>query len=251
MMKLVLLRHGQSVFNKDHEFTGWTDVDLTPAGVESAKHAGMLLRGHGFIFDVAYTSFLRRAIRTLWCVLEETDMMWIPVRRTWRLNERHYGSLQVLNKKEMTMLEGEKQIHTWRRSYAIAPPSLDTHDERHPIHDPRYASLNPKQLPSTESLKDCVQRVLPYWKQHIVPDLHSGKKVLIVAHGNSLRALVKHLDNISDEAIADLNIPTGVPLVYELDKDLKPIKHYYLGDQEAIKKAIASVAQESKAAEQK
>ncbi len=228
MIELVLIRHGQSIWNKENLFTGWTDVDLSQKGIDEAKEAGHRLKKAGFIFDIAYTSYLKRAIKTLHLLQEEMDMLWMPVKKSWRLNERHYGALQGLNKKEKAEEVGEKQVHIWRRSFDIPPPPLDENDKRHPRYDPRYSSLSLQELPSCESLKDTIERFLPYWKESIVPDLQAGKKVIITAHGNSLRALIKHLDNISDEAIPNLNIPTGVPLVYELNKDLTPIRSYYL-----------------------
>jgi len=248
MKKLVLLRHGESVWNQENRFTGWTDVDLSAKGVEEAKRAGRLLKENGFAFDVAYTSVLRRAIRTLWLALDEMDRMWIPVHPNWRLNERHYGALQGLNKTETAAKFGEEQVLIWRRSYDIPPPALTADDSRHPSHDPRYASLSPNELPLTECLKDTVARFLPHWNNVIAPSVKAGQQVIIAAHGNSLRALVKYLDNIGDDEIVGLNIPTGVPLVYELDDNLKPIKHYYLGDQAEIDKAMASVANQGKAA---
>ncbi|MDZ7292943.1 MAG: 2,3-diphosphoglycerate-dependent phosphoglycerate mutase [candidate division KSB1 bacterium] len=247
MTKLVLLRHGESTWNKENRFTGWTDVDLSEKGIDEAHMAGKILKENGFVFDCAFTSVLKRAIRTLWIVLDEMDLMWIPVYNSWRLNERHYGALQGLNKAETAAKYGEKLVHTWRRSYDIQPPALEKTDPRYPGRDPRYKELDGKDLPLTECLKDTVVRFLPYWHKTIKPMIQSGKRVLISAHGNSLRALVKYLDNISDEAIVDLNIPTGVPLVYELDEDLKPIRHYYLGDQEAVKKAMQAVADQGKA----
>jgi 2,3-bisphosphoglycerate-dependent phosphoglycerate mutase len=247
MYKLVLIRHGESDWNKLNLFTGWTDVDLTEKGVEEAKNGGKLLKKEGFTFDIAYTSVLKRAIRTLWIVMDEMDLMWIPVIRDWRLNERHYGALQGLNKAETAAKYGEDQVKIWRRSYDTQPPALEISDERFPGHDPRYANLTTNELPVTECLKDTVARFLPLWNDEIAPLVKEGKKVLIVAHGNSLRALVKHLDNVSEEDIISLNIPTGVPLVYELDENLKPIKHYYLGDPEAIKKAMDAVANQGKA----
>jgi len=247
MNKLVLIRHGESDWNKLNLFTGWTDVDLTEKGVEEAKNGGKLLKAEGFTFDIAYTSVLKRAIRTLWIVMDEMDLMWIPVIRDWRLNERHYGALQGLNKAETAAKYGEDQVKIWRRSYDTQPPALEISDERFPGHDPRYANLTTNELPVTECLKDTVARFLPLWNDEIAPQVKEGKKVLIVAHGNSLRALVKHLDNVSEEDIISLNIPTGVPLVYELDENLKPIKHYYLGDPEAIKKAMDAVANQGKA----
>jgi 2,3-bisphosphoglycerate-dependent phosphoglycerate mutase len=247
MYKLVLIRHGESEWNKSNLFTGWTDVDLTEKGRSEAKNAGELLKKDGYTFDVAYTSVLKRAIRTLWLVLDEMDLMWIPVIRDWRLNERHYGALQGLNKAETAAKYGEEQVKIWRRSYNIQPPALDTSDARFPGHDPRYASLKPDELPKSECLEDTVARFLPAWHNVIAPKILEGKKVVIIAHGNSLRALIKYLDNVSEEEIIALNVPTGVPLVYELDSDLKPINHYYLGDQEAIQKAMDAVANQGKA----
>jgi len=247
MYKLVLVRHGQSTWNLENRFTGWTDVGLTEQGVAEAHEAGRLLREEGYTFDVAYTSVLKRAIKTLWIVLEEMELEWIPVIRAWQLNERHYGALQGLNKAEMALKFGEDQVHVWRRSYDVPPPALEPTDERHPRFDPRYAGLTPEQVPATESLKLTLERVLPYWHSTLAPAIKSGQRVLVVAHGNSLRAMVKYLDNISDEEIPGLNIPTGVPLVYELDEDLKPIEHYYLGDPEAVAKAAAAVANQGKA----
>ena len=247
MKKLVLVRHGESTWNKENRFTGWTDVDLSEKGREEAKKAGEILRAEGFDFDLAYTSVLKRAIRTLWYIMDEMDLMWIPVIRDWRLNERHYGALQGLNKAETAAKHGEEQVKIWRRSYDIRPPALEESDERFPGHDPKYKSLSDNELPRTECLKDTVARFLPLWKNEISTEIKSGKKVLIVAHGNSLRALVKYLDNIPDEEIVGLNIPTGIPLVYELDDDLKPIKHYYLGDPEEIAKAQQAVANQGKA----
>ncbi|HUT52233.1 MAG TPA: 2,3-diphosphoglycerate-dependent phosphoglycerate mutase [bacterium] len=246
-MKVVLLRHGESHWNKENRFTGWTDVDLSEKGIAEALEAGCLLKQEGFVFDVAYTSVLKRAIRTLWIALDELDLMWIPVYRHWRLNERHYGALQGLNKAETAAKHGEEQVKIWRRSYSITPPPLDLADPRYPGHDPRYAALTSDELPRTESLELTVKRFLPYWHETIAPDIKSGRRVLIAAHGNSLRALVKYLDNISDDEIVGLNIPTGVPLVYELDQDLKPIKHYYLGDQEALQAKMEAVAKQGKA----
>jgi 2,3-bisphosphoglycerate-dependent phosphoglycerate mutase len=245
--KIVLLRHGESVLNKENRFTGWTDVGLSDKGREEAEKAGLVLKQEGFVFDVAFTSVLRRAIKTLWIALEELDLMWIPINNSWRLNERHYGALQGLNKSEMAAQYGEEQVLIWRRSYDIQPPALEKNDPRYPGSDPRYASMDKKDVPCTECLKDTVERFLPYWHEIIAPAIKSGKKVIIVAHGNSLRALVKYLDNISDEEIVKLNIPTGIPLVYELLDDLKPVKHYYLGDPEEIKKAIGNVASQGKA----
>ncbi|NQU44026.1 2,3-diphosphoglycerate-dependent phosphoglycerate mutase [bacterium] len=247
MHKIVLLRHGQSTWNLDNRFTGWTDVDLSEKGREEAQAAGVLLRKDGYEFDLVYTSVLRRAIRTMWITLDGIDQMWLPVIRDWRLNERHYGALQGLNKAETAEKHGEEQVKIWRRSYDTPPPALDENDERHPSRDRRYRDLTSKQLPLTESLKDTVARFVPYWKETIAPQVKAGKRVLIVAHGNSLRALVKHLDNVSEEEILGLNIPTGIPLVYELADDLTPIQHYYLGDPEAAKKAAEAVANQGKA----
>jgi 2,3-bisphosphoglycerate-dependent phosphoglycerate mutase len=247
MYKLVLIRHGESEWNKANLFTGWTDVDLTEKGSSEAKNAGQLLKEQGFTFEIAYTSVLKRAIRTLWTVMDEMDLMWIPVIRDWRLNERHYGALQGLNKAETAAKYGEDQVKIWRRSYDIQPPALEVSDTRFPGHDPRYANLSEKELPLTECLKDTVARFLPLWNDVIAPQVKQGKKIVIVAHGNSLRALVKHLDHVSEDEIVSLNIPTGVPLVYELDENLKPITHYYLGDQEAIQKAMDAVANQGKA----
>jgi len=239
MKKLVLVRHGESTWNKENRFTGWTDVDLSEKGLQEAHEGGRVLKAEGYTFDVAYTSVLKRAIRTLWIVLDEMDLMWLPVHRSWRLNERHYGALQGLNKAETAAKFGEAQVKIWRRSYDIPPPALDTADRR-------YASLTAAELPLTECLKDTVARFLPLWHQTIAPAIRSGQRVLIAAHGNSLRALVKYLDNISDEAIVELNIPTGMPLVYELDDDLKPLKSYYLGDPEKVKAAMEAVAAQGK-----
>jgi len=247
MYKIVLLRHGESTWNKENRFTGWTDVDLSEKGIQEATLAGQTLKKEGYVFDIAFTSVLKRAIRTLWITLDGMDLMWIPVINSWRLNERHYGSLQGLNKSEMAAKYGEDQVLVWRRSYDIQPPALEKSDERFPGNDPRYKDLKGNELPTTECLKDTVARFLPYWHETIAPAVKSGKRVVIAAHGNSLRALVKYLDNISEEEIVKLNIPTAIPLVYELDKDLKPIRHYYLGDQEAIAKAIAGVANQGKA----
>ena len=244
MYKLVLLRHGESTWNKENRFTGWTDVDLTDKGREEARNAGRLLKEGGFSFDLVFTSVLKRAIWTSVLALDELDQLWLPVERSWRLNERHYGALQGLNKAETAAQHGEAQVKIWRRSYAIPPPPLDANDDRHPARDPRYRDLRPADLPATESLADTVTRFLPYWHETIAPRIKSGSRVLIAAHGNSLRALVKYLDAISDQAIVELNIPTGIPLVYELDADLKPIKNYYLGDQEAAQKAAAAVAKQ-------
>lgn len=247
MYKIVLLRHGESTWNKENRFTGWTDVELSEKGIQEATVAGQTLKKEGYVFDIAFTSVLKRAIRTLWLTLDGMDLMWIPIINSWRLNERHYGSLQGLNKSEMAAKYGEDQVLVWRRSYDIQPPALEKTDSRYPGNDPRYKGLKDNELPTTECLKDTVARFLPYWHETIAPAVKSGKRVVIAAHGNSLRALVKYLDNISEEEIVKLNIPTAIPLVYELDKDLKPIKHYYLGDQEAIAKAIAGVANQGKA----
>ncbi len=247
MQKVVLIRHGESMWNKENRFTGWTDVDLSEKGVSEAKAGGKLLREEGYTFDIAFTSVLKRAIRTLWLVQEEMDLLWIPVVKSWRLNERHYGALQGLNKSETAAKFGEDQVLIWRRSYDIPPPELEPSDERFPGNDPRYAGLTPEELPLTECLKDTVARFLPYWHGDIAPAIKAGKRVVIAAHGNSLRALVKYLDNVSDEEIVGLNIPTGIPLVYELDDDLKPLTHYYLGDPEAIAAAAAAVANQGKA----
>jgi 2,3-bisphosphoglycerate-dependent phosphoglycerate mutase len=246
MHKLVLLRHGESTWNKENRFTGWTDVDLSDAGREEARTAGQLLKQEGFFFDVAYTSVLKRAIRTLWIALDELDQMWIPVYRHWRLNERHYGALQGLNKAETAAKHGEEQTKIWRRSYDVPPPALSPDDRRYPGHDPRYATLSPEELPLTECLKDTVNRFLPYWHETIAPAVRHGDRVLVTAHGNSLRALVKYLDGISDEAIVELNIPTGIPLLYELDESLRPISSRYLGDPEAAKRAAEKVAAQTK-----
>lgn len=242
MKTLVLLRHGESIWNKENRFTGWTDVGLSERGEQEAKQAGQLLRDRGFTFDIAFTSVLKRAIKTLWIVLEEMDLMWIPIHNSWRLNERHYGALQGLNKAETAAKHGMEQTQIWRRSYDVPPPPLTLDDPRHPRFDPRYREVSLEELPATESLKDTVQRFLPYWQQYIAPAILAGKQVLIVAHGNSLRALVKYLDSISDQEIVGLNIPTGIPLVYELTDDLRPLRHYYLGDAEEIAKATAAVA---------
>ena len=247
MKKLVLLRHGESQWNQENRFTGWKDVDLTPRGIDEARAGGALLRDQGFVFDIAFTSVLKRAIRTLWIVLDRMDLMWIPVQRHWRLNERHYGALQGLNKAETAQQYGNEQVMIWRRSYATPPPPLRVEDAGYPGRDRRYADLTPDEIPLRESLKDTVVRFLPYWHETIVPVVRSGRRVLIVAHGNSLRALVKHLDNISDEEIPGLNIPTGVPLVYELGDDLTPLKHYYLGDPEAVARAADAVKRQGQA----
>jgi 2,3-bisphosphoglycerate-dependent phosphoglycerate mutase len=247
MIKLVLLRHGESTWNKENRFTGWTDVDLSEKGKEEAHKAGLILKEQGYSFEAAYTSVLKRAIRTLWITLDEMDLMWIPVYRSWRLNERHYGALQGLNKAETAAKYGEAQVFVWRRSYDIQPPVLTKDDERYPGRDPRYKELDPKDIPLTESLKDTVARFMPYWQEVLEPALKSGKKIIISAHGNSLRALVKYLDNIPDTEIAELNIPTGIPLVYELNDKIKPVRHYYLGNPEEVEKAMESVAKQGKA----
>jgi 2,3-bisphosphoglycerate-dependent phosphoglycerate mutase len=244
MHKLVLIRHGESTWNKENRFTGWTDVDLSDKGREEARAAGQLLKHEGFGFDLVFTSLLKRAIRTSNLVLDELDQLWLPVERSWRLNERHYGALQGLNKAETAAKHGDAQVKIWRRAYDIPPPPLTEDDPRHPSRDPRYKNLAPSELPLTESLKDTVARFLPYWHQSIAPAITSGKRVIIAAHGNSLRALVKYLDHVSDDDIVELNIPTGVPLVYELDSALKPIKSYYLGDAEAVKRAAEAVAKQ-------
>lgn len=247
MYKLVLIRHGESVWNKANLFTGWTDVDLSEKGVQEAHTGAQALLEAGYTFDIAFTSVLKRAIRTLWIVLDEMDLMWIPVRRAWQLNERHYGALQGLNKAETAAKFGDEQVLIWRRSYDTPPPVLEKDDPRWPGHDPRYKDLDPADVPLTECLKDTVARFMPYWNDVIAPVVKSGKRVVIAAHGNSLRALVKHLDNISDDDIVGLNIPTGIPLVYDLDADLRPIKHEYLADPEAVKKAMQAVANQGKA----
>jgi 2,3-bisphosphoglycerate-dependent phosphoglycerate mutase len=247
MRQLVLLRHGESTWNRENRFTGWTDVDLTEQGVAEARSAGRALRENGFVFDVAHTSVLKRAIRTLWIVLDEMDLMWIPVYRSWRLNERHYGALQGLNKAETAAKFGDQQVLLWRRSYDVPPPALEPSDPRHPGMDPRYARLDPAELPLTECLKDTVARFLPYWRETIAPSVAAGQKVIVAAHGNSLRALVKYLDGIGDAEIVGLNIPTGIPLVYELTDDLKPLRHYYLGDAEKVAQATQAVANQGKA----
>ena len=247
MYKVVLLRHGESTWNMENRFTGWTDVDLSERGLAEAHRSGQLMKQQGFVFDVAFTSVLKRAIRTLWIALDEMDLMWLPVFKSWRLNERHYGALQGLNKAETAAKYGDAQVKIWRRSYDTHPPSLTQDDERWPGHDPRYHDLDPKDVPLTECLKDTVARFLPYWHETIAPTIQSGQRVIIAAHGNSLRALIKYLDNISEDEIVELNVPTGVPLVYELDEDLKPIQHYYLGDPEEIRKAQEAVAKQGKA----
>jgi 2,3-bisphosphoglycerate-dependent phosphoglycerate mutase len=245
MYKLVLIRHGESTWNVENRFTGWTDVDLGPKGLAEAHEAARLLKEGGYTFDVAHTSVLKRAIRTLWTLLDDMDLMWLPVHRSWRLNERHYGALQGLNKAETAAKYGDEQVMKWRRSFSDPPPLLELDDPRHPRFDRRYADLTPAQLPAAESLKDTIARFLPYWHEVIAPDVRAGKRVIVAAHGNSLRALVKYLDGISDEAIVGLNIPTGVPLVYELDAELKPLKSQYLGDPEAVKKAAEAVAKQA------
>jgi len=248
MQKLILLRHGESDWNRENRFTGWTDVDLSERGSQEARSAGQVLLDQGITFDVAFTSVLKRAIRTLWIVLDAMDLMWIPVHRSWRLNERHYGALQGLNKAETAAQYGEEQVKLWRRSYDIRPPALEVSDPRFPGKDCRYADLSDQQLPRTECLKDTVARFLPYWHEMIVPAILSQKRVLIAAHGNSLRALVKHLDKLSDDEVVNLNIPTGMPLLYELDDHLKPVRHEYLGDPEQVRQAIEAVAHQGKAA---
>jgi len=247
MHKLVLIRHGESTWNLENRFTGWTDVDLTPTGLEQAKNAGRVLKAAGFDFDVAYTSMLKRATRTLWHVLDEMDRTWLPVVNNWRLNERHYGALQGLNKADMARQYGEAQVLAWRRSYDVPPPALDPADPRCERSDLRYARLRPEQVPLTECLKDTVARVLPFWNEALAPALKSGRRLVVAAHGNSIRALAKYLDNISDQDIVGLNIPNGIPLVYELDQALQPIRHYYLGDEQAVAKATAAVASQGKA----
>lgn len=247
MYKLVLIRHGESIWNKENRFTGWTDVDLSEKGIEEARNAGKILKKEGFVFDLAFTSVLKRAIRTLLIVSDQMDLMWIPVVKSWRLNERHYGALQGLNKAEIATKYGEEQVHIWRRSFDVRPPVLEKTDSRAPHKDQRYNNIPEQEIPLTECLKDTVERFLPFWKTAIAPSIMDKKKVVIVAHGNSLRALVKYLDLISDTAITDLNIPTGIPLVYELKEDLLPIKHYYLGDSEEILKATSAVEKQGKA----
>jgi len=247
MYEIVLLRHGESLWNKENRFTGWTDVDLTDGGIQEAHSAGKILKDSGYHFDIAFTSVLKRAIRTLWIVLDEMDLMWIPVQNSWRLNERHYGALQGLNKAETAQKYGDEQVTLWRRSADVRPPALDKDDPRYPGHDPRYADLKASELPLTENLIDTINRVIPYWNSTIASTIRSGKKIIVVAHGNSLRGLVKYLDNLSNEEVIALNIPTGIPLVYELDDNLKPIKHYYLGNQEEIEQKAEAVANQSKA----
>src|SRR5437870_9306705 len=247
MHKLVLLRHGESTWNRENRFTGWTDVDLSAAGIEEARAAGRLIKSAGFEFDIAFTSVLKRAIRTLWLTLDELDRLWLPVAKDWRLNERHYGALQGLNKAEMAAKFGDEQVLLWRRSYDVAPPPLEPGDPRHPRGDPRYAGLAESELPLTECLKDTVARFLPYWSATIAPEVLRGRQVIIAAHGNSLRALVKYLDGVSDTEIVDLNIPTGIPLVYELDSGLRPMRHYYLGDPAEAEARARAVADQAKA----
>jgi 2,3-bisphosphoglycerate-dependent phosphoglycerate mutase len=247
MYKLVLIRHGESTWNQENRFTGWTDVDLNAKGLGEAKAAGQLLKKEGYSFDRSFVSVLKRALRTNWMILDELDELWIPIERSWRLNERHYGSLQGLNKAETATKFGDDQVLIWRRSYDVPPPALEKSDDRFPGHDPRYKDVPEAELPQTECLKDTVDRVLPYWHSEIAPAVKRGEKVLVTAHGNTLRALVKYFDNLSEEEVLALNIPTGIPLVYELDDNLKPIRHYYLGDQEAIAAAAAAVASQGKA----
>lgn len=247
MYKLVLIRHGESTWNLENRFTGWTDVDLTATGIEQAKQAGRLLKAEGYEFDVAYTSVLKRAIHTLWHALDEMDRPWLPVVNSWRLNERHYGALQGLNKADMAKQYGDEQVLVWRRSYDTPPPALEADDPRGQRGDLRYAKLQPEQIPLTECLKDTVARVMPFWNESMAPAIKAGKRIVVAAHGNSIRALVKYLDNIGDSEIVGVNIPNGIPLVYELDADLKPIRHYYLGDAEAAAKAAAAVASQGKA----
>ena len=247
MHKLVLLRHGESVWNRENRFTGWTDVDLSERGREEAREAGRLLREGGFAFDLAFTSVLKRAVRTLWIALDEMDLMWLPVRNSWRLNERHYGALQGLNKAETAAKFGDDQVKIWRRSYDIPPPPLDPADPRHPRNDRRYAGLTPAEMPLTECLKDTVARFLPLWNDAIAPEVRAGRRVIIAAHGNSLRALIQYLDAVSERDIVELNVPTGIPLVYELDADLRPLRHYYLGDPARVAAAMQAVAAQGKA----
>ena len=247
MYKIVFLRHGESVWNKENRFTGWTDVDLSPVGVTEARKAGDLLRAEGFDFDVAFTSVLKRAIRTLWLALDAMDRMWLPVHNSWRLNERHYGALQGLNKAETAAKFGGQQVLVWRRSYDIPPPALEPSDERHPSRDSRYRSLTADELPLTECLKDTVARAVPYWEGRIVPEIQTGKRVLVAAHGNSIRALIKYLDQVNEKDIVELNIPTARPLVYELDAKMKPLRHYYLGTQAEIDAALEAVKRQGKA----
>ncbi|MES2964218.1 MAG: 2,3-diphosphoglycerate-dependent phosphoglycerate mutase [Bdellovibrionota bacterium] len=246
MIKLVLLRHGESTWNQENRFTGWTDVDLSVKGLEEAKAAGELLKKEGFVFDVAHTSVLKRAIRTLWITLDQLDQMWLPVKKSWRLNERHYGDLQGLNKAETAAKHGDQQVLVWRRSYDVPPPPLSADDERHPKFDSRYKNVSPEDLPGSEALKNTVERFVPYWNESIVPDLRAGKRVLITAHGNSIRALLKYLENIPNDEIVELNIPTAAPLVYELNDDLKPMRRYYLGDADEIARKAQAVANQGK-----
>jgi len=246
MKTLVMLRHGESLWNQENRFTGWTDVDLDETGIQEAHKAGKMMKAEGFVFDIAFTSVLKRAIRTLWISLTELDLMWIPVNRSWRLNERHYGALQGCNKKDTAAEFGKEQVRQWRRSYAVRPPALSLDDKRHPRFDPRYKGLNEKELPATECLEDTVKRIAPYWQQCIVPALENGQKPILVAHGNTLRALAMILDKMPEDEISGLNIPTGVPLVYELDNELAPLKHYYLGNQEEIERATAAVRDQGK-----
>lgn len=246
MFKLVLLRHGESVWNKENLFTGWTDVGLSEKGLQEAAEGGRQLRKEGFVFDIAYTSVLKRAIKTLWLALEEMDQMWVPIHKTWRLNERHYGALQGLNKAQTADKYGEAQVKIWRRSYDVPPPALTVDDDRYPGKDPRYSDLSRAELPLTECLKDTIARTLPYWHEYIAPAVRCGKRVIVAAHGNSLRGLVKYLDNVSEKEIVGLNIPTGIPLVYELDEQLRPLSHYYLGDPEAVARAAQAVADQAK-----
>jgi 2,3-bisphosphoglycerate-dependent phosphoglycerate mutase len=243
-MKLVLLRHGESIWNLEDKFTGWTDIDLSPRGIAEAKEAGKTLREKGYSFDVAFTSVLKRSIRTLWLVLDEMDLMWIPVYRSWRLNERHYGALQGLDKAEVSAKVGAEQVHTWRRSYDVRPPALERTDARYPGNEAKYRGLSEEELPVAESLKDTVTRFMPYWDEVLAPALKAGKHAIVSAHGNSLRAMVKYLDSVSDDEIVGLNIPTGIPLVYEIDEKLKPLKHFYLADAEKVRKAIDEVARQ-------
>lgn len=247
MYKLVLIRHGESTWNLENRFTGWTDVDLTPTGIEQAQNAGQLLKNEGYDFDVAYTSVLKRATRTLWHVLDEMDRTWLPVMHSWRLNERHYGALQGLNKGETAQKYGDEQVLVWRRSYDTPPPPMDATDERSERGDRRYARLKPEEVPLTECLKDTVDRVLPFWNESMAPAIKAGKRLVVVAHGNSIRALIKYLDQVSDNDIVALNVPNGIPLVYELDENLKPLRSYYLGDREAVAKAAAAVGAQGKA----
>ena len=244
--KLVLLRHGESTWNKENRFTGWTDVDLSEKGIAEAHHAGQILKSEGFVFDIAFTSVLKRAIRTLWIVLEEMDAIWIPIHNSWRLNERHYGALQGLNKAETAAKYGEQQVLIWRRSYDVRPPALEPADPRNASHDDRYRELKQQEIPCSECLKDTVERFLPYWHSTIAPVIKLNRRIIIAAHGNSLRALVKYLDHVSEEKIVELNIPTGIPLVYELDEQLRPRRHYYLGDPDAVNKAMEAVAKQGR-----